>query len=280
MVAKQDRLIRFLLPAAHARGAIIRAENIVSDASEIHGLNGGPAEIFGKTLIASILLLSVSKGGMRQVLQLDARPDQPQAPIRRILAEARPGMVRGFLNWSEQGMHVADRDEENLAAWMGRPVRTTVVRDLGIGHPYISTIEHDSDFMADHILHFLTQSAQIRSDVVLHGNLGLMLEAMPGSDEEHWFRAIETLAKIGNAQLEQNDPASLLDHFAPLNCKIVGEDEYAYRCGCTPESMTAALHTISLEELRDLASDAGMVTLSCQYCNRSYEIDIHSLDHS
>lgn len=278
MAAEKDRLIRFLLPGAHTRGALIRAENIVREASEIHGLNGIPAEIFGKSLIASILLLSVSKGGMRQVLQLDAHPDQMQAPVRRILAEARPGMVRGFLNWNEQGMHIASRDEESMGAWMGRPVRTTVVRDLGVGQPYISTIEHDSDFMADHILHFLTQSAQIQSDVVLYGNLGIMLEAMPGSDQEYWFRAVETLAKISNEQLEQDDPESLLEHFATLDCKVVGEDEYAYQCSCSPESMTAALHTISAEELRELAGDSDTVTLSCQYCNSSYEINIHSLD--
>lgn len=277
MAAKTDRLIRFLLPGAHTRGALIRAENIVRDASEIHGLNGAPAEMFGMSLIASILLLSVSKGGMRQVLQLDAHPDQIQSPIRRILAEARPGMVRGFLNWSDQGVHMASSDSHGVAAWMGHPVRTTVVRDLGVGHPYISTIEHDSDYMADHILHFLTQSAQIQSDVVLHGNLGIMLEAMPGSDQEHWFRAVEALAKIGNKQLDQDSPEALLEPFSCLDCKIVGEDEYAYQCSCSIESMTAALHTISVDELRELASDTGIVTLSCQYCNKAYEVDIHSI---
>lgn len=278
MANRKDCLIRFLLPGAHTRGAIIRAENIVNDATRIHGLSGTPAEMFGKPLIASILLLSISKGGMRQVLQLDARPEQIQPPIKRILAEARSGMVRGYLNWGEGGMQTIKQHEHGISAWMGRPIQTSVLRDLGIGQPYISTIEHDSEYMADHILHFLTQSAQIQSDVVLHGNLGLMLEAMPGSDQDHWFKAVVALAKISDEQLNSDEPESLLEAFSALGCKIVGKDEYAYQCNCKPETMVAALHNIPAEELCELANDKGMVTLSCQYCNNAYELDIHSID--
>lgn len=277
MAAKEDRLIRFLLPAAHTRGALIRAEHVVTEAENVHGLQGVPAELFGQALIASILLLSVSKGGMRQVLQFDARPDQPHAPIRRILSEARPGMVRGYLDWGEHGMVASTADGHGVSVWMGNPLRTTVVRDLGIGHPYVSTIEHDADHMADHIHHFLVQSAQIQGDVILHGNVGLMLEAMPGSDDEHWFRAIEALAAISNEALENETPEQLLQRFNSLDCKIVGEDPYAYRCNCKPESMMAALHDIPQEELAELAGDSGFVTLSCQYCNKTYDIDIRSI---
>jgi len=275
MADNEDRLIRFLLPGAQARGAFIRAAHIVDKAGEIHGLQGEPAALFGQSLIASILLLSGSKGGMRQVLQLDSQSGQ-NTPVKRILAEARPGMVRGYLDWNELGLH--DDSAAGITAWMGKPLRTSVVRDLGFGQPYISTIEHDSDFLADHILHFMTQSAQIQSDVVLYGNVGLLLEAMPGSDQEHWFRAVELLASISNETLTQESPEKLLQRFKSLDCKIVGEDRYAYRCNCKPESMAAALHNIPADQLTDLAGESGIVTLSCQYCNNSYELDISTLD--
>lgn len=277
-MAAEDRLIRFMLPGAQARGALIRADNIVTEAIRVHGLQGEPAAMFGQTLVASVLLLSVSKGGMRQVLQLDARPDQPHAPIRRILAEARMGMVRGFLDWGVEEIHPGKSAATGLSGWMGSPLRTSVVRDLGIGQPYISTIEHASDYLADHVQHYLTQSAQIQSDIVLHGNVGIMLEAMPGSDEGHWFRAIESLAAISNEAIENESPESLLKRFDALDCKVVGEDLYAYRCNCKPEAMAAALHNIPPEQLNELADESGRVTLSCQYCNKSYKLDVRSLD--
>ncbi len=278
MAENEDRLIRFLLPGAFVRGAVIRAEHIVSDATAIHGLNGSVAEVFGNVLIASILLLSNSKGGVRQVLQLDASSEQLQAPVRRILAESRPGMVRGFLNWGERGTESRDLNEVGFSAWMGCPVQTSVVRDLGFGQPYISTIEHDSNYLADHILHFLTQSAQIQSDIILYGNLGLMIEAMPGCDQAHWFKAVEALATISNEALERGRPEELLQCFESLDCKIVSQEPYAYHCNCHPETMAAALQNIDQEELESLADDSGNVTLSCQYCNQSYHIDITTMD--
>ncbi|MDQ6966283.1 MAG: hypothetical protein Q9M23_05115, partial [Mariprofundaceae bacterium] len=70
-----DHLIRFLLPGTQTRGAIIHGSHLRAEACRIHGLVEGdqhaPGELFAQTLIASILLLTISKGGIRQVLQLD-----------------------------------------------------------------------------------------------------------------------------------------------------------------------------------------------------------------
>ncbi|MDX8394938.1 MAG: Hsp33 family molecular chaperone HslO, partial [Mariprofundaceae bacterium] len=148
MADTTDTLIRFLLPEAHTRGAIIKASNIVKIGAETHGLSGMPGDIFGKSLIASILLLSVSKGGIRQVLQLDATADS-HAPVRRMLAEARAGSVRGYIVWQEERASIRNEQETGISAWMGHPMRLSTVRDLGIGQPYVSTIEHDSEFLAD-----------------------------------------------------------------------------------------------------------------------------------
>jgi redox-regulated HSP33 family molecular chaperone len=138
MAANADPLIRFLLPESYTRGAIIRGRHIFDEAARVHGLSGVPAELFGKTLLASVLLLSISKGGMRQVLQLDAHPEQAHAPIRRILAESRPGMVRGYLHWQEEHASMRDESAEGISAWMGHPIRVSTVRDLGFGTPYVS----------------------------------------------------------------------------------------------------------------------------------------------
>ena len=198
MAENTDQLIRFLLPDAHCRGVVIRAEHLFSEANRIHGLNGQVARLFDQTLLASILLLSISKGGMRQVLQLDATTP---APLQRILVEARCGAVRGYLNWQEDQTAIHHSEAASLKSWMGSPVRLSTVRDLGVGQPYISTIEHDSDFLADHLIHYLNQSVQIRSDIILHDNLAMMIEAMPGCDDERWFKAVESMAKIPNQAL-------------------------------------------------------------------------------
>ena len=272
MAENSDQLIRFLLPEAQSRGALIRGSHIIAEANRIHGLNGPAAELFGQALLASVLLLSVSKGGMRQVLQLDAQPDLAHVPLKRLMAETRRGAVRGSLTWQEE--HIAMRNEGHtgLGSWMGQPIRLSTVRDLGFGQPYISTIEYDSDFLADHIVHYLNQSVQVRADVILHGDLAMIVEAMPGSDDEHWFRAVEAMAAIPTSALEQGSTNDLLGYFGDLRCKQVGSDEYAYRCGCSPEKMAQAIGAMASEEIADLVDESGNITVSCQYCNRHYQI--------
>ena len=274
MAENPDQLIRFLLPEAQCRGAIIRGRHIIDEASRIHGLNDAAAELFGQALLASVFLLSISKGGMRQVLQLDAPPAPNSAPLKRILAETRPGAVRGSLIWQESPVATQDESHAGLGRWMGNPIRLSTVRDLGVGQPYISTIEHDSDFLADHIVHYLNQSVQIHADVILHGNLAMMIEAMPGSDDEHWFRAVEAMAAIPAAALEHESEEDLLGRFSSLRCKQVGVDAYTYHCGCSEEKMIHAVKGIADDQLRALADEEGNVTLSCQYCNRHYQIKV------
>ena len=268
---RADELIRFLLPEARARGAIIRGKHIIEQATRIHGLQGEPAQLFGHVLLSSILLLSVSKGGVRQVLQLDAKDEH--APVLRMQAECRAGIVRGYVQWNESA--VQGLSGEGITAWMGKEVLLSTVRDLGIGQPYVSTIQHDSDWLAEHIMHYLAQSAQVEADIVLHGNLALMIEAMPGCDDKSWFQAVEALATISNQTLERESPDAILQAFAKLGCKVVGKDSYQYACFCSAESMKQVLHGMGQDALRELANEQGDVVLSCQYCKQTYQVNIN-----
>jgi len=266
----EDTLFRFLLPEARARGAVIRGTHIIREANDIHGLQGEPARLFGQTLLASIMLLSISKGGVRQVFQLDASDEQ--AAIQRMQAEARSGMVRGYVQWHEAARSA--KEGEGIQAWMGQRILLSTVRDLGVGQPYISTVQHDSAWLADHMLEYLRQSVQIQADIILHDDLAMMIEAMPGCDDEHWFKAVEAMASISSQALSHDEPQDILQAFDKLGCHIVGEDAYAYRCSCTPEILEQALAGINKEELESLADERGDVVLSCQYCRQHAKANI------
>ncbi len=266
-----DHLIRFLLPDSHTRGVIIRATHIFADANRIHGLNGNIAHLFDQSLLASILLLSISKGGTRQVVQLNATG---AAPLQKILTEARQGSVRGFIDWSEGQSVLHHEAGENLSSWLGKPIRLSSVRDLGFGQPYVSSIEHESDFLADILIHYLHQSVQIRADIVLYDDLAIMIEAMPGCDDDHWFNAVESMARIPNKTLENDTPESILSYFEHLNIKIAGRDRYRYHCDCTPEKMAQAIKSFSAEQLASLADETGNITASCQYCRSHHIINL------
>ncbi|MDQ6989673.1 MAG: Hsp33 family molecular chaperone HslO [Mariprofundaceae bacterium] len=271
MFTEKDTLIRFLLPDAHARGVIIRGKALMKQAAEIHGMQGVPALMFGRTLLASIILLSVSKGGVRQVLQLDANVEN--TPIKRILAECCSGGVRGYVLWQDNPEPVLP-DSDGITAWLGRDMLLSTVRDTGIGRPYVSTIKHDSDWLAEHVMEYLKQSVQVQADVILQDDLAIMIEAMPGCDDAHWFKAVEAMAKVSNQSIKKDDPEVILQIFDTLSCQIVGRDAFVYQCGCDKRDMQQVLASISVENLHDLADEHGDVTLSCQYCKRTSKMNM------
>jgi len=275
MAEKTDSLIRFLLPDAQSRGVIIRGSNIIAAANRIHGLHGSIAQLFDQTLLASILLLSVSKGGTRQVLQLNAKTKHnadTSAPVKKILSEARQGSVRGYMDWADEHIMLHHQHSSNITDWLGKPMHLSTLRDLGFGQPYLSTIEHDSDYLTDHLMHYLQQSVQIKADIILHADLAIMIEAMPGCDDQHWFKAVEAMARIPNRILDHDTPESILHYFDDLHIKQAGIDAYAYHCGCSAESMQQAIQNLPTEQIASLADEHGNITASCQYCNTHHII--------
>jgi len=268
-----DPLIRFMLPGARARGAIIRGNHLRTEACRAHGLSeddqNSPGELFTQTLIASLLLLSISKGGVRQVLQLDGH----QGPVTRMLGETRANTVRGYIDWNEgiSSPPLSQNNHSSPLAWLGSPVTISTVRDLGFGQPYISTVQSEAEFLADMLVEYLTRSVQIRADVLLHHNTGLLLEAMPGCEDEHWFAAVDMLATIPDSALD-DDPEKILKAFEPLGLKIVGRDDYRWFCGCDSKKMAQALSTMPAETLNELKDDDGMITVSCRYCGAAHSL--------
>jgi len=272
-----DELTRFMLPDCHSRGVILRATHIFAEANRIHGLNGHIAQLFDQSLLASILLLSISKGGTRQVLQLNAINT---APVKKILAETRQCSVRGYIDWSENYSILHHDANAHLSTWLGSPIRLSTVRDLGFGQPYVSTLEHTSDYLTDHLIHYLNQSVQIRADIILHGDLAIMIEAMPGCDDEHWFKAVKAMALIPDRALQHDSPASILNYFSALNIQTAGTDNYAYHCGCSPDKMMQALKSMPPEQLSELADAEGNIIASCQYCTSHHSIPLVQLSAS
>jgi len=219
-----------------------------------------------------MMLLSISKGGMRQVLQLDSTADD--SPWRRVLAETRSGAVRGYI---DRNNGTPANGENHIGRWLGHQLRLSTVRDLGFGAPYISTVAHDSNFLADHLINYLNQSVQIRADIILHGDLAIMIEAMPGCDDDDWFKAVESMAKIPSAALDLDSPEQILTRFETLHVKQAGCDHYAYQCSCSRDKMLSTINSMSHDDLDHLVDANGQINVTCQYCASLYTLD-HQVD--
>ncbi len=262
----EGTLIRFIAEKVRARGLVLDATGIAEEAARIHGLDGELKALFGEVLAAAVLLTAHTKGGVRQVVQLDA--EREEAPVRRMLAEAGQGAVRGYLHRTE----AAPLPGERLERWMGLPVRLAVVRDMGFGHPYLSVVEQTSPWVADGVAEYLWRSVQTRAEVILTGARGLLLEAMPGADAAHWRKALQAVAEIPTAEIARASPQALVARLERIGARVLAEETWRYRCRCTLDSVARALEQLDANALRELIDDSGMITVSCEYCGKQYRI--------
>jgi len=263
-MAKTDQLTRFFLKKTLTRGVIIQVDHIKKEAAKLHQLHAKESDLFAQVLAGSILLLSISKGGIRQVMQLDGQ----HGTVRRIASESRQGAVRGYINWGEK----RDVQHADLSA-LGSSVQLSTIRDSGAGQPYVSTVACPEKHLADALLHYSRQSVQIQADFLLHKNTAIMLEAMPTCSEEQWHESLQTLATISNQSLEKENVKTILTAFDTLNCRVLGQDDYRYQCHCKAQTMFSALKNLDSETLSSLEDEHGKVTLSCQYCAKQYHLD-------
>ncbi|MDQ6961883.1 MAG: Hsp33 family molecular chaperone HslO [Mariprofundaceae bacterium] len=264
-MAQPDQLIRFMLRKTLTRGVIIQMNNIREEATRLHSLGELESELFTQVMAGSILLLSISKGGIRQVTQLDSQ--DKDSHVQRVASESRQGAVRGYLSKkTTQPLIQAD-----LSA-LGSQVKLSTIRDTGVGQPYVSTVDCPAIHLADALLHYTRQSVQTQADFVLYKNTAIMIEAMPQCSEKQWFDSMQALASISNTSLQEKSSIDIMDAFSDLECRVLGKDDYRYQCHCKPEVMLDALEKLDKETLASLEDDEGNVTLSCQYCAKTYQL--------
>ena len=263
------QLLRLIAKPLRVRIVVACLRRPLAEGARIHKLDAPElADCFGEMLTAAALLTAHTKGGVRQVLQLDGDDD---APIARMLAEARHGRVRGYVR---RGRRKAPLPGEGLARWMRLPATLAVVRDLGFGHPYVSAVEADSPFLADAVARYLWQSVQVRADIRIAGAVGVLMEAMPQAPEAGWRKALGVLAGIPEAALRRVRSAKeLLRWLDPLAPELLAEESWRYACDCSPERVAAGLATLSAEELRELAVN-DTVEVVCEYCGKTHRVPV------
>ncbi len=154
---------------------------------------------------------------------------------------------------------------------------------------YSSQVELISGEIGKDLVHFLHQSQQIRSAVLL-GVLprpdgvgaagGLLVEAFPGVAEETLEGLEANIAAIEG--VGQSLAAGGLEGL--LEATLAGfdrEDLEAHRlrfsCRCRPDSLKAQIQGLAAEELDAMADAGGKIIAECAFCATCYTIDREEL---
>ena len=275
-----DRIIRATAAKGMIKMAVVDARGTVERARGIHGCSPTAIAALGRTLCAASLLGDAMKEE-RGSLTIRINGGGPIGSV--VAVSDSHGNVRGYAENPAVELPRRSDGKLNVGAAVGRDGMVTVSRDLGLKEPYIGSTELVSGEIAEDITAYLTESEQVPSACAL-GVLvdtdrsvkaagGFLVQLMPGADE----KLIETLEE--NIFL-MDQLTTILDEdgaetvFAQvlkgLEYHLVSETPIEYRCYCSRERVTEAMRSIGKEELRSMADEGREVSVSCQFCDKTY----------
>jgi molecular chaperone Hsp33 len=240
------------------------------------------AVALGRALTAAVLLRRIALKVPSRIVLVVAG----DGPLGRVVAESEAGGgVRGMVG--NPRVETPGDGSMALAPWVGRGT-LNVTRETGEKR-YSSQVELVTGEIGLDLAHFLEQSEQIRSAVLL-GVLpkptgiaaagGLIVEALPGTPAdviqqlEGNIRGVtgvsQTLAAGGLGALQ----AAVLSGF---DVEPLEERPLVYRCGCDRERLRSQLAPIAESELEELVGADGLCEAECAFCGQRYQFRVEEL---
>jgi molecular chaperone Hsp33 len=107
------------------------------------------------------------------------------------------------------------------------------------------------------------------------GGGGLMLQVMPGADDEavdNLESMVSLLPSIGSAFSEGEKPKNLVsENFKKLNPQFLGDHRIEFMCHCNPERVENMLRMLPEADLKDMARNGPFpVEIKCHHCATPY----------
>ena len=262
-----DGLVRGVLPGPNLKWALCLTAGLRAESARLHGLAEGSADMLGEGLNAAVLLAALQKGSSRINLQVEC-----DGVLRGMFVDASAdGDVRGYVK--EPQLH-------GTAAVLGRSGFLSVLRDLGKGEHYRSSVELSAMELGADLERYFAASDQVPTRVAVTPTGGVLLQCLPGADPAELQRVAERLGdRLRAAQKGAGGSAA---HAAKL---LFGEEPFdvlasyplSWKCTCSKERVMRALTTMGPEELTDMIEKDGKASAKCQFCGRAYEISVDEL---
>lgn len=278
-----DQLIRATAADGGIRAVGAITTKLTAVARERHKLSYVATAALGRTMTAGLLMASSMK-------RVDSRVNiriKGDGPLGGILVDAGlDGTVRGYVGNPSVELPPNAQGKLDVGGAVGNGF-LYVVRDVGYGYPYSSTVELVSGEVGEDVAHYLVTSEQTPSAVVLGVFVGaqgvtaaggLLLQILPKAARDEAL--IETLESRVSAlqgftpllQSGKNLTEILQDILGDMGLHIFPETQMLrFHCSCSFDRMLGALKILGEAELEDMIAKDDGAEATCDFCGEIYQ---------
>jgi molecular chaperone Hsp33 len=298
-----DRLIRALTADGRVRVVGVNITNSLNEAHRRHHLSAVATAALGRTMSSSLLLASNMK---KEQARVNVRV-AGDGGLGLVYADAGfDGTVRGFVSNPQFELPPLADGQQNVSQGVGQTGFFKVMRDMGYGEPYSSTVELIAGDIANDVAWYLASSEQTYSKLILTELIdpdssenpvkfaaGLLLQIMPIAT----LRAAKTSNRSQEDLLLQLDaksnPQSFIDLltqgkniedvmtelFADMHLDILPlSKDVKFQCPCSLDRMLAAMKMFGEEDLRSMIADDQGAEATCHFCGEVYHATTEQLN--
>ena len=278
-----DHLIRATAADGGIRVVGAITTRLSEEARVRHKLSPVATAALGRTMTAGLLMASSMK---RQESRVNVRV-KGDGPLGGILVDAGlDGSVRGFVENPFVELPPNALGKLDVGGAVGKGY-LYVVRDIGYGYPYSSTVELISGEIGEDVAHYLLNSEQTPSALVVgvfvnSGGVtaagGLLIQVLPkAARDEALVTTLES--RIGALsgftpllQAGKNLIEIFQDLLGDMGLVIFPETQILrFNCKCSFERVLGALKMLGEAELQDMIIKDDGAEATCDFCGTVYQ---------
>jgi molecular chaperone Hsp33 len=278
-----DQLIRATAADGGIRAVGAITTRLTEEARTRHRLSPEATAALGRTMTSGLLMASsMKRPGSRVNVRVKGN-----GPLDGILVDAGlDGTVRGYVGNPAVELPPNAKGKLDVGGAVGKGF-LYVVRDIGYGYPYSSTVELVSGEIGEDVAHYLVSSEQTPSGLIVGvfvdstgvtSSGGLLVQVLPkAARDEALVETLEArMAALSDftrlMQAGKTLPEIFQDLMGDMGLFIFPETQMLrFHCGCSFDRVLGALKMLGQEELQDMIIKDNGAEATCEFCGNVYQ---------